>query len=255
MDLGLRGKVVWVTGGASGIGEAIVRGLVQEGALPVVLDRDRDRAGALADACPGIGVEICDLTDDRGLEGVASKLLHHHGRVDGLVNNAGLNDGVGPGASTDAFRSSLERNLVPAFSLVRMAAESLRKQRGAIVNIASKVALTGQGGTSGYAASKGALLALTREWAVDFAPSGVRVNAVLPAEVWTPMYERWLSTQADPALKRAEIERRIPLGQRMTTCAEIADTVVFLLSERAGHTTGQLLHVDGGYVHLDRACS
>jgi L-fucose dehydrogenase len=175
------------------------------------------------------------------------------GRLDGLVNNAGVNDGAGLAKTVAEFRESLERNLVPAFGLVRLAASELRLSRGAILNIASKVALTGQGGTSGYAAAKGGLLALTREWAIDFAPSGVRVNAIVPAEVWTPMYERWLAAQPDSETKRAEIERRIPLGQRMTTCHEIADMAAFLLSPRSGHTTGQFLHVDGGYVHLDRA--
>jgi L-fucose dehydrogenase len=253
MDLELRGKVIWVSGGASGIGEAIVRSLVGEGALPVILDRDRARAEALASALPGVDVAVCDLTDDHLLEGVAAGLLQRHGQIDGLVNNAGLNDGVGLSGSVGDFRQSWERNLVPAFALVRIVADSLRRSRGAIINIASKVALTGQGGTSGYAASKGGLLALTREWAIDFAPSGVRVNAILPAEVWTPMYERWLASQPDPEAKRREIEKRIPLGQRMTSCSEIADMAVFMLSGRAGHTTGQLISVDGGYVHLDRA--
>ncbi|MFZ9132707.1 MAG: SDR family oxidoreductase, partial [Gemmobacter sp.] len=117
---------------------------------------------------------------------------------------------------------------------------------------ASKTALTGQGGTSGYVAAKAAQLGLTREWAAELAPHGVRVNAILPAEVMTPMYADWLATLADPAGARAAIEASIPLGQRMTAAEEIAATAVFLLSPRSGHTTGQWLFVDGGYVHLDR---
>ena len=123
----------------------------------------------------------------------------------------------------------------------------------AIVNVGSKIAFTGQGGTSGYAAAKGGLAALTREWALDLAKDNIRVNAVIPAEVWTPMYDEWLNTQADPTARRAEIEQRIPLGQRMTEPQEIADLVAFLLSTRSGHTTGQWIHADGGYVHVDRA--
>ncbi len=115
-----------------------------------------------------------------------------------------------------------------------------------------KVAVTGQGGTSGYAAAKGGLLALTREWALELAPAAVRANVVLPAEVWTPLYEAWLATQGDPVPEKARIERSIPLGRRFTTVQEIAATVVFVASPRSAHTTGQWLFVDGGYSHLDR---
>jgi NAD(P)-dependent dehydrogenase (short-subunit alcohol dehydrogenase family) len=130
---------------------------------------------------------------------------------------------------------------------------ALKESRGSIVNIGSKVAETGQGGTSGYAAANGGRNALTREWAVELIRHGIRVNAVIVAESYTPLYEKWIRTLSDPeeALKR--ITDRIPLGRRMTLPEEIADTVVFLLSERSSHTTGQLIHVDGGYVHLDRA--
>jgi NAD(P)-dependent dehydrogenase (short-subunit alcohol dehydrogenase family) len=130
---------------------------------------------------------------------------------------------------------------------------ALKESRGSIVNIGSKVAETGQGGTSGYAAANGGRNALTREWAVELIRHGIRVNAVIVAESYTPLYEKWIRTlpDAEEALKR--ITDRIPLGRRMTLPEEIADTVVFLLSERSSHTTGQLIHVDGGYVHLDRA--
>jgi L-fucose dehydrogenase len=121
------------------------------------------------------------------------------------------------------------------------------------VNIASKTAITGQGDTSGYASSKGAILALTREWAVELAPYGIRSNAVVPAEVMTPLYRSWLQTFPDPEEKLAGIVARIPLGKRMTTPDEIASMVTFLISAKASHITGQHLFVDGGYVHLDRA--
>src|SRR5207302_2388984 len=136
----------------------------------------------------------------------------------------------------------LRKNLIHYYDLARFALPELKKSRGAIVNIGSKVAETGQGGTSAYAAANGGRNALTREWAVELAKYGIRVNAVIVAECWTPMYETWLSTQSDPAAARARIESRIPLGQRMTTAAEIANTVVFLLSPRSSHTTGQLIH-------------
>jgi NAD(P)-dependent dehydrogenase (short-subunit alcohol dehydrogenase family) len=129
----------------------------------------------------------------------------------------------------------------------------LKRLKGAIVNVGSKVAVTGQGGTSGYASSKGAIMALTREWASELLPYGIRVNTVIPAEVMTPLYRQWLDTFPDPDGKLGTILSKIPLGKRMTTAEEIADMVVFLISAKSGHTTGQHLFVDGGYVHLDRA--
>ena len=113
--------------------------------------------------------------------------------------------------------------------------------------------MTGQGGTSGYAASKGAILALTREWAAELLPYGIRVNALLPAEVMTPLYKQWLDTFPDPEEKLKQITAKVPLGKRMTEPDEIAAMALFLMSSQAGHVTGQHVLVDGGYVHLDRA--
>jgi len=177
-----------------------------------------------------------------------------YGRLDGLVNNAGINDKVGLATGDpEKFVASLQRNLLHYYNMAHYALPHLTKSRGTIVNISSKTALTGQGNTSGYVAAKGAILALTREWAADLLQHGIRVNAVVPAEVMTPLYEQWLSGFADPAEKLKNVVAKIPLEKRMTTPQEIAATVVFLLSPRSGHTTGQHLFVDGGYVHLDRA--
>ena len=161
---------------------------------------------------------------------------------------AGLEDG-----DPERFLLSLRRNLTHYYEMAHFALPELKKANGAIVNISSKVAETGQGRTSAYAAANGGRNALTREWAAELARYGIRVNAVIVAECWTPMYAEWLRTLPDPDEIRRRIEARIPLGRRMTTREEIADTVVFLLSPRSSHTTGQLIHVDGGYVHLDRA--
>jgi NAD(P)-dependent dehydrogenase (short-subunit alcohol dehydrogenase family) len=253
MDLQLADKVIVVSGGCRGIGASIVDAFLAEGARVVVVDSDKAAGEALA----ARGVAFCagDLADDGTCaRAIALANGRFHG-VDVLVNNAGRNDAVGLDAGADAFVQSLRGNLVHAYSLLHYALPALRSTRGAVVNIGSKVAVTGQGGTSAYAAAKGALLALTREWAVELAPSGVRVNAVLPAEVWTPMYEQWLATQPDPAAQRARIERSIPLGHRFTTAQEIAAMVVFLASPRSSHTTGQIVFVDGGYTHLDRRCT
>jgi L-fucose dehydrogenase len=257
MELALGGKTVLVTGGASGIGEAIVRSLVAEGAVPVIVDRDemtgrrlRDELSASPNRCELV---VAELGKPGACETAVEEALQFTGRVDGLVNNAGLNDGVSLRAgSSEEFLHSLRRNLLHYFEMAHFTLPYLREARGAIVNVSSKVALTGQGGTSGYAASKGGVLALTREWAVELLPSGVRVNAVIPAEVMTPQYGRWIQGFPDAEEKLRKIVAKIPLGNRMTTPGEIADLVVFLLSHRAGHVTGQHLVVDGGYVHLDR---
>ena len=155
--------------------------------------------------------------------------------------------------STEAFLASLELNLVHYYSMAHFALPALKKAHGSIVNISSKTAVTGQGGTSGYASSKGAILALTREWAAELLAYGIRVNAIVPAEVMTPLYRQWLGSFPDPEEKLKKIISRIPLDGRMTEPAEIASAAIFLLSGQAGHITGQHWFVDGGYVHLDRA--
>lgn len=256
MDLGLQDKVVIVTGGGAGIGGAISLALAAEGAIPVILARRMPEPAFLADLRarqPKAAVILADLSRDDDCRRAVAEARGQFGRIDGLVNNAGTNDGVGLEAGPEAFRASLDQNLLHYYTLAHLLLEDLKAAKGAIVNISSKTALTGQGSTSAYVAAKAAQLGLTREWAAALAPSGVRVNAVIPAEVMTPMYRNWLQTFDNPAAQEALITARIPLGNRMTTAEEIAATVVFLLSDRAGHTTGQWLFVDGGYVHLDRA--
>lgn len=256
MNLFLQDKVIIVTGGGSGIGAAISRLLAEEGAIPVIVSNAQPEEmwlAALRELQPQTEVLLADLCDEQNCQRAVETVQQQFGRIDGLVNNAGVNDGVGLEAGRSAFVSSLEKNLIHYYQMTHFCQQALENSRGAIVNIASKTALSGQGGTSGYCAAKGAILSLTREWAVSLRHSGVRVNAVVPAEVMTPLYERWIGTFADPQSELEKITQRIPLGQRMTTPQEIANTVVFLLSPRASHTTGEWLSVDGGYLHLDRA--
>ncbi len=258
MDLKLKDKVIIVTGGAKGIGEAISKSLATEGALVMIAGRgaaDNARAVAAIEATGGQAKSIvAELTSLEDCEKVVDQTLAGYGRIDGLVNNAGLNDGVGLEDGTpQEFIASLNKNVVHYYALAHYALPSLKETKGAIVNIGSKVSITGQGHSSGYAASKGGVNALTREWAVELLPYSIRVNAVIPAEVWTPQYSEWIKKQPDSEHKLKSITAKIPLGKRFTTSEEIADTTVFLLSERSSHTTGQILVVDGGYVHLDRA--
>jgi L-fucose dehydrogenase len=260
MNLEMRDKVVLVTGGAKGIGAAIARAVGVEGGVAVVVDRDVTASRALRAELDERGQRSffieCDLSSAEACRAAVEKSLEYGGRIDVLVNNAGVNDKVGLAAGDPrSFVASLERNLMHFYNMAHYALASLAATKGSIVNIASKVAITGQGGTSGYAAAKGAILALTREWAVELIDRGIRVNAILPAEVMTPLYEAWLATFEHPEEKLAEITAKIPFEKRMTRPEEIADAALFLMSVRANHITGQHISVDGGYVHLDRALS
>ena len=258
MDLQLSGRVVLVTGGAKGIGAAISRGCAREGAIPVLLDKDAEAAKQLQlelqKAGSSCGLICTDMLPVGNCAAAIEGTLRDFARLDVLVNNAGINDGVGlERGSPEKFLRSLELNLLHYYNMAHYALPALKESRGCIINIASKVAMTGQGGTSGYAASKGAILALTREWAAELLPYGIRVNALLPAEVMTPLYKQWLGTFPDSEEKLKQITAKVPLGKRMTEPDEIAAMALFLMSSQAGHVTGQHVLVDGGYVHLDRA--
>lgn len=258
MDLQLKGRVVLVTGGASGIGAAIARSLAQEGAVAVIVDKCAESSRALLAQVPPDGGSIdaltMDVTAPENCRRAVEETLVKFGRLDALVNNIGVNDRVGlEKGSPEAFVASLERNLFHYYYMAHYALPALKEAHGTIVNIASKTAVTGQGDTSGYASAKGAILALTREWAVELSPYHIRVNAIVPAEVLTPGYHQWLEAFPDPEAKLSNIVSRIPLGKRMTAPEEIAAAALFLISCKSGHMTGQHVFVDGGYVHLDRA--
>jgi L-fucose dehydrogenase len=258
MNLHLQNKIIIVTGGAKGIGAGISALLAAEGAVVVIVGRNEsDNAAQVAEIESAGGKAMAvtaELSDPIACEQAIATIAQHYQRIDGLVNNAGINDGIGlEHGDYQQFMDSLHRNLVHYYLMAHHALPYLKQSKGAIVNIGSKTAETGQGGTSAYAAANGGRHALTREWAVELLPYSIRVNAVVVAECWTPLYEKWLYTQPDPEEKLHEIVSRIPFENRMTTTAEIANMVAFLLSDCSSHTTGQLIHVDGGYVHLDRA--
>jgi L-fucose dehydrogenase len=258
MDLHLSDRIIVVSGGAKGIGEAIVKALAKEKAFPVIVGRSDADNQKLLSELKSLGLNAdcitAELTKPEAAKKVIDTVIEKYGHIDGLVNNAGVNDGVGLENGTyEGFMESLHKNLVHYYLLAQHALPALKKSKGAIVNIGSKTAETGQGGTSGYAAANGGRNALTREWAVELLPFGIRVNAVIVAEAMTPLYKTWISTFDNPEEKLKTITNKIPFEKRMTKVEEIADMVIFLLSDRSSHTTGQLIHVDGGYVHLDRA--
>lgn len=258
MDLQLKDKVIIVTGGARGIGEGIVSLLANEDAIPVIVGRTEEDNNKLADALKVKGKQafqvVAELTDPAQCEAAVKYVVERYGRIDGLVNNAGVNDGVGlEKGNYEDFMASLHKNLVHYYLIAHHALPWLKQSKGPIVNISSKTADTGQGNTSAYAASNGGRNALTREWAVELLPYSIRVNAVIVAESFTPLYEKWIQTFDNPEEQLKQITQKIPFEHRMTTTEEIANTVAFLLSSKSSHTTGQLIYVDGGYVHLDRS--
>ena len=258
MDLQLKNKIIIVTGGAKGIGLGIVQALADEGAIPVILGRSREDNQKIVDGLDAAGAAAFQVTAELASPAESHKAVKQviamTGRIDGLVNNAGLNDGVGlENGDYEKFMSSLHRNLVHYYLVAHHALPELKKSKGPILNISSKTADTGQGNTSAYAAANGGRNALTREWAVELLKYGIRVNTIAVAECWTPQYVSWIQTLPDPENSLRDIVSKIPFENRMTTTAEIAAMAVFLLSPKSSHTTGQIIHVDGGYVHLDRA--
>jgi len=257
MNLHLQEKVIIVSGGAKGIGEGIATLLAEEGAIPVIIGRDENDNNKFVTSLQANGYKagqvVAELSDPLQCENAIKQIVANYGRIDGLVNNAGVNDTINlENGNYEGFMSSLHKNVVHYYLLAHHALPYIKIAKGSIVNISSKVADTGQGETSGYAAANGARNALTREWAVELLKYGIRVNSVIVAECFTPLYDKWIKSLPNPEEKLAQIQSKIPLGNRFTTTEEIANTVAFLLSSASSHTTGQLVYVDGGYTHLDR---
>ncbi len=258
MNLQLADKVIIVTGGAKGIGKGIVEVLAKEGAIPVIVGRsEADNLATVKEietAGGKIWQVVAELSQPEECEKAVKVVIEKFNRIDGLINNAGVNDGVGlENGDYKRFMESLHKNVVHYYLMAHFALPELKKSKGSIVNITSKTAETGQGNTSAYAAANGGRNALTREWAVELAKYSIRVNALVVAECYTPLYDKWIKTLPNPEEKLKEITSKIPFEQRFTTAEEIANMTVFLLSPVSSHTTGQLIYVDGGYVHLDRA--
>lgn len=254
MDLGLRDKIILVTGGAKGIGAATVEAFSAEDCRVVLVDRDTE-TGTSLEKFLGSRVSYieADLTNLEACKKAIEQTVSLFGGLDVLVNNAGFNDGLGLETPPEDFMISVQNNLLHVYAMTHYALPQLRKGPGCLVNLGSKVSETGQGHTSAYAAAKGAISALTREWAVALAPDKIRVNCVIPAECLTDQYEQFFQSQAKPEAAKKAIADIVPFEKRLTTPEEIAQTIVFLASDRSSHTTGQLVFVDGGYTHFDRA--
>ena len=254
MDLGLRDKIVLVTGGAKGIGAATVKAFLAEDCKVVIVDRDTEAGPVLAKSSGSKARFVeADLTNLKSCKQAVEQTVSWFGGLDVLVNNAGFNDGLGLETSPEDFMTSVKNNLLHVYAMTHYALPQIRKGPGCILNLGSKVSVTGQGKTSAYAAAKGAINSLTREWAVALAPDKIRVNCVIPAECLTDQYDQFFQTQTNPEAAKKAIADIVPFEQRLTTPEEIAQTIVFLASDSSSHTTGQLIFVDGGYTHFDRA--
>jgi NAD(P)-dependent dehydrogenase (short-subunit alcohol dehydrogenase family) len=235
-------KTAIVTGATSGIGEVIAERLAQEGARVVVCGRRGDIGQALAERLGGSFVEG-DVRDPA----TAERAVLAADGLDVLVNNAGM-DHTGDllDVPPDEVREVFEVNLMGACWFLQAAGRAMSGSGGSIVNVTSRLASIGVPKMGIYAASKGALLALTRNAAVELAPNAIRVNAVAPGFTATPLYDTWLAEQSDPAAAEARVVGGIPQG-RVGQSRDVAAAVAFLASDEAAHITGASLAVDGGY--------
>ncbi len=244
----LEGKVVFLTGGGSGIGRECAKAYAAEGARVAIADVNKQSAEeaalALGKSCIALH---CDVAEGGSVEAAIRRTATHFGRLDGVHNNAGI---TSPSKALDETTEQewdelMSVNLKSMYWTTRFALPALKETRGTILNTASMVGLIGQSIHAAYTATKGAMIALTKSMALDYAPFGIRVNAVCPAGVWTPALEKWCSEQPDSGTIRTYLNEIHALGY----CPEadvIADAAVFLLSEKARFLTGCILPVSGG---------
>jgi len=243
-------RVALVTGGAYGIGRGIVEEFVRRGDRAVIADRDRTRGAELETSLRAAGHDALfaetDVRDEAQIRAAVGRASEVYGRLDVLVNNAGIERYRRPEEYTaDDWAAITDTNLRAAFLCTKYAYPHLRESRGAVVNIASVQAFANEPQISVYAATKGGLLALTRAMALDYAADGIRVNAVCPGAIRTGMMEPFVNDQPDPEEAVREIGRRIPLG-RVGEPPDIARVVWFLASSDASYITGASIVVDGG---------
>lgn len=243
----LKDKVALITGGSSGIGLATAHLFVQEGAKAILVARDPARGGVAARQIPGAVFLVGDVSASADCERAVAAVEREHQRLDILVNCAGIiyRDRPIDRMSEEEWDDTFDINVKGTFLMSKYALAALRSARGCIVNVASYVGLVGFAGAAAYAASKAAMINLTRSMALDHAAEGIRVNAVCPGSVDTEMIRSAWRSQADPAAAERRWRAKHPLG-RIATPDEVARAILFLASEDASFVTGTALPVDGG---------
>lgn len=247
----LKGKTAIITGGTMGIGFGCARVFANHGCRVVLASRGGERGRAAEAELRQAGFEAlfiaCDVRDEAAIKALVEKSVAHFGRLDCIVNNAGWHPPAMTIDDTDveAFDDLLRLNLTSTFMGCKFAVPELVKTRGSIINMSSKVGEIGQQAAPAYVASKAGQIGLTKALAIDLAPLGVRVNAVAPAGVMTPLMEEWAETQYDPAAALRMVDDWHALG-RMATIDEIGEVCAFLASDEAAFITGQLICPDGG---------
>lgn len=243
----LAGKTIVVTGATSGIGWATAKRLHSEGARILASGRDPDRGRLLADTLgSGVRFVAADLVEPGAPDTVTHACRETFGTLDAVVNSAAL-DHTDDLASTPLsdVRRVFEVNTFAVIAMIQ-AAVRLMGDGGSIVNITSRLAFAGVPTMGVYAASKGAVQALTLSAAVELAPRGIRVNNVAPGMTKTPLYDAWLADTPDPAETERTVVAQIPLG-RVATSEDVAAAVAYLVSDDAQYVTGATIKVDGGY--------
>jgi meso-butanediol dehydrogenase/(S,S)-butanediol dehydrogenase/diacetyl reductase len=244
----LQDKVIFLTGGSCGIGRDCALAYAAEGAKVIIAARDADGVASVAAELGSehLGI-VCDVTRDEEVKATMAQTLKRYGRLDAVHNNAGISTPCKPVHETtnDEWSDIFDVNLKGVLHTTRHAFPALAASKGCILNTSSLVAVIGQEMHAAYTATKGGLNALTKSMALDYARQGIRVNAVCPAGVWTPMLREWCAEQPDPASTARYLNAIHPLGY----CPEstvIADACVFLLSDKARFITGHIMHVTGG---------
>lgn len=244
----LKNKIVLITGGASGIGQACVQAYVQQGAVVAVIDKDEVALQRLQQQLGGPHSFLpADLNNSSTIQQAMDKVIQTYGQLHAIHNNAGIASPSKPLHETteEEWEQVMQVNVRGIYYTTRYGIAALKASKGCILNTSSMVGDIGQENHAAYAGSKGAVNALTKAMALDYAPFGIRVNAVAPAGVWTPMLRQWSQEQPEPAKIEQYLDNIHALGY-CPEATEIADVCAFLLSEQARFVTGCIMPVSGG---------